>query len=416
MIFAPVPMVIIAQRLFWKRVGRMYDVQWHTETRVSTFLHDIFSGIRVVKAFGTEANDGKKFEALTDAECRVSMRNERFFAIFAPLTMNIIAIGELFMLYYVGTQKLAGNLSLGDIAMFTSYVALVYNPLNWFGRQIRQLSRAMRSAARVFDIIDEKSDVEESSSAVKSEITGNIEIRNVSFGYNESKEILHKINLTIKPGEMIGIVGRSGVGKSTLINLIMRMYDPDDGEIFFDGVNIKDISQEHLRSKIGAVLQETFLFSGSIYDNIAYAKPGASRDEVIAAAKLAGAHGFIMKLPDAYNTKVGERGGERQRVTIARALLHDPKILILDEATSALDTETEKQIQDALAGLMANRTTIAIAHRLSTLRNATRLVVMDGGEIAEIGTHDELMRLKGHYYELVMAQRQVNTIAKKPQA
>ena len=279
----------------------------------------------------------------------------------------------------------------------------------------------MRSAARVFDIIDEKSDVEESSSAVKSEITGNIEIRNVSFGYNESKEILHKINLTIKPGEMIGIVGRSGVGKSTLINLIMRMYDPDDGEIFFDGVNIKDISQEHLRSKIGAVLQETFLFSGSIYDNIAYAKPGASRDEVIAAAKLAGAHGFIMKLPDAYNTKVGERGytlsgGERQRVTIARALLHDPKILILDEATSALDTETEKQIQDALAGLMANRTTIAIAHRLSTLRNATRLVVMDGGEIAEIGTHDELMRLKGHYYELVMAQRQVNTIAKKPQA
>lgn len=217
---------------------------------------------------------------------------------------------------------------------------------------------------------------------------------------------------------MIGIVGKSGVGKSTLINLVMRMYDVNDGCIKIDGIDIKDISQESLRSQIGVVLQETFLFSGTIYDNIAYAKPNATRDEVITAAKIAGAHSFIMKLPNAYNTKVGERGhtlsgGERQRVAIARALLHNPRILILDEATASLDTETEKQIQDALQKLIADRTTLAIAHRLSTLRNATRILVLDKGELAEIGSHEELMRKKGIYYGLVMAQRQMSKMTQK---
>ncbi|MBO7404030.1 MAG: ATP-binding cassette domain-containing protein, partial [Clostridia bacterium] len=221
-------------------------------------------------------------------------------------------------------------------------------------------------------------------------------------------------------GEMVGIVGKSGVGKSTLINLVMRLYDVTEGAIRIDGIDIRDISQESLRSQIGVVLQETFLFSGTIYDNIAYAKPNATRDEVITAAKIAGAHSFIMKLPNAYNTKVGERGhtlsgGERQRVAIARALLHNPRILILDEATASLDTETEKQIQDALQKLIADRTTLAIAHRLSTLRNATKILVLDKGEVAEIGTHEELMRKQGIYYGLVMAQRQMSKMAPKNQ-
>ena len=220
---------------------------------------------------------------------------------------------------------------------------------------------------------------------------------------------------------MIGIVGKSGVGKSTLINLVMRMYDVNEGSLKIDGIDIRDISQDSLRSQIGVVLQETFLFSGTIYDNIAYAKPSATPDEVITAAKLSGAHQFIMKLPNAYNTKVGERGhtlsgGERQRVAIARALLHNPRILILDEATASLDTETEKQIQDALQQLIADRTTLAIAHRLSTLRNATRILVLDKGELAEMGSHEELMRKKGIYYGLVMAQRQMSKMPSKNRA
>jgi ATP-binding cassette subfamily B protein len=281
----------------------------------------------------------------------------------------------------------------------------------------RRLVRVMTSIIKIFDIIDEKVDVADKENAIDLKIEGHISIEDISFGYDESKDVLRHVSLEIKPGEFIGIVGKSGVGKSTLINLVMRLYDVDDGCIKIDGHDIRDISQESLRSQIGVVLQETFLFSGTIYENIVYAKPDATREEVITAAKLAGAHQFIMKLPDAYNTKVGERGytlsgGERQRVAIARALLHDPKILILDEATSALDTETEKQIQDALQRLAKNRTTLAIAHRLSTLRNATRLVVLDKGTVAEVGTHDELMKNKnGIYYGLVMAQRQMSRMA-----
>ncbi|MGB4475150.1 MAG: ATP-binding cassette domain-containing protein, partial [Bacillota bacterium] len=227
--------------------------------------------------------------------------------------------------------------------------------------------------------------------------------------------VLEGIDVDIQPGEMIGLVGHSGAGKSTLINLVMRLYDVDEGRILIDGIDIRDISQQALRSQIGAVLQETFLFQGSILDNIRYAKPDASLDEVIRAAKIANAHDFIMRFPDGYDTLVGERGqrlsgGERQRIAIARALLHDPRILILDEATSSVDTETEQQIQEALARLVKNRTTIAIAHRLSTLRNADRIMVIDKGRRAELGTHEELLRAKGIYYRLVMEQRKLSRV------
>jgi ATP-binding cassette subfamily B protein len=279
----------------------------------------------------------------------------------------------------------------------------------------RHFSHMMTSVTRVFEIMDETVDITDGDKSTLTNLQGHIKLEHVSFGYEDSKEVLRDNNLEIKPGEFVGLVGKSGVGKSTLINLIMRMYDVDEGSVLIDGVDIRDIPQELLRAQMGVVLQENFLFTGSVWQNLTYAKPDATREEVIQAAKSAGAHDFIIRLPDGYNTYVGEKGhtlsgGERQRISIARALLHNPKILILDEATASLDTETEKLIQDALQMLSSGRTTIAIAHRLSTLRNATRLVVFDRGQIAEVGSHDELMEKQGIYYGLVMAQREMTNM------
>ena len=310
---------------------------------------------------------------------------------------------------------LKGEMTLGQLTMFSGYVSLLYSPLKWMAHLPRMLQRTVTSVSKVLEIIDDPDVTTDGAKAKDVEIKGEIVCDNISFGYDRHRYVLDKLSVSVKPGEMLGIVGRSGAGKSTLINLMMRLYDVDAGCIYVDGVDIRDIPQQVLRSKVGVVLQENFLFTGTVYDNIAYAKPDASREMVIRAAKLASAHNFIMKLPDGYSTYVGENGctlsgGEKQRIAIARAILHDPKILILDEATSGLDTETEKDIQDALKNLIKDRTTIAIAHRLSTLRNATKLIVVDKGTVAEEGSHEELMKKRGIYYSLVMAQRQMSKL------
>ncbi|MCI8388004.1 MAG: ATP-binding cassette domain-containing protein [Clostridiales bacterium] len=418
LIIFPAPLVSISFRCFWRFMRRIYDKSWHIYSKGDTTLHDIFSGIRVVKAFGMEAREAKRFDDIAKAHRDITIKAERFWASIWPWLNFFMGIGEFFLLYYVGNKIIGGTMTLGEMAQFSAYVGMIYGPLRWIANLPRQLVQFMTSTAKVFEIIDEKIDVPDRENAQDITIKGTIDFENVSFGYDETTDVIKKVNLHIEPGEMIGIVGKSGVGKSTLINLLMRMYDIGDGSIKVDGIDIRDLSQDCLRSQIGVVLQETFLFAGTIYDNIAYAKPNATRDEIITAAKIAGAHEFIMKLPDAYNTKVGEKGhtlsgGERQRVSIARALLHNPRILILDEATASLDTETERQIQESLQKLIKDRTTLAIAHRLSTLRNATRLIVIDKGTIAEVGTHDELMRKKGIYYGLVMAQRQMSKMAPK---
>ena len=412
LVVLPCPFVILMYNLINKFMHKLYRRQWFADMRASTILHDIFQGIRVVKVFGMEKTETDKYDRAVKKDCEIKQQNETLWNLIIPGANFLMGIGEYIVLYFVCFKILDQKMTLGDLTLMTSYISLIYGPLRYFSRLPRKLVRTATSMAKIFEIIDEEEDVADIEDAKNIDINGTVEFKNVCFGYDRHERVLENISFAAHKGEMIGIVGHSGAGKSTLINLIMRLYDVDSGQILIDGVDIRDISQESLRRQTGVVLQETFLFTGTVYNNIAYAKPDAPRDEVIRAAKLSGAHKFVIRLPDGYNTVVGERGytlsgGERQRIAIARAILGNPKILILDEATSALDTKTEKGIQDALALLIQNRTTFAIAHRLSTLRNATRLIVLDKGEIAEIGTHDELIRKQGIYFGLVMAQRQM---------
>lgn len=419
-VFVPIPLVVYLVYKFWSTMQNRNVKNWILGHHVNLFLQDVLNGIRVVKSFGNEEREIATFHKRTDRSAKQSENNALLFDTVFPLLGFAVRFGSYLILFYGNYLLFKGAMSYGDLHQFNSYSNIIYGPLLWITFIPRNISAFLTSLGKVLEILEEQPEVADIGLPIDITIEGDISIKNVTFGYDTYNPVLENINVDIKKGEMIGIVGHSGSGKTTLINLLMRLYDVTDGSIEIDGVNIKDISQNALRSQIGVVLQETHLFSGSIRDNIKYAKPHATDEEVIAAAKLANAHDFIVNLPEGYNTMVGEKGyslsgGERQRVAIARALIHNPRVLILDEATAALDTETEKLIQDAINKLTKDRTTFAIAHRLSTLRNANRLLVLDKGHVVEFGTHQELLELKGFYWRLVMAQRQDSGMLDKAQ-
>ncbi len=419
MVFIPVPVAVLVINYFWRFIFKRYDKQWTLHARSNAILHDIIKGIRVVKTFGNEDREIAKFDRSCKMLADVSSDNEKLWSKLFPPLGFLIGTGEFLVLYFGGKAVLGRDLTMGELVQFTMYLAYIYEPLRWMTQIPRWVADLTASLVKLFEILDEELEIKDAKDLLEPEIKGAIGFKDVVFGYKSYEPVLKNITLDIRPGEMVGIVGHSGVGKSTLINLIMRLYDINGGNISIDGTDIRNISQKALHESIGVVFQETFLFAGSLFENITYAKPDATYEEVIAASKIANAHEFIVKLPDAYNTIVGENGyslsgGERQRVAIARAVLRNPSILILDEATASLDVETESKIQEALGRLIKGRTTIAIAHRLSTLRNADRLIVLDKGNLAEIGSHNELIQKKGIYYKLVMAQRQTSKLKNEP--
>ena len=376
---------------------------------VTNVLADTIPGIRVVKAFAQEQREARRFREANKHNLMVNDRINKIWSLFSPSVSLLTEIGLLVVWGFGIWQVSKGDITVGMLLAAIAYIGRFYGRLDSMSRIVSVTQKSASAAKRIFDILDHVSSVPEPANPVHvGKVEGRIEVREVGFRYG-NREVNKGISLNIAPGEMIGLVGHSGSGKSTLVNLICRFYDVSEGAILVDGVDIRSYAIADFRQNIGLVLQEPFLFFGTIAENIAYGKPDATREEIISAARAAHAHEFILRLPQGYDSMVGERGqglsgGERQRISIARALLIDPRILILDEATSSVDSETEKEIQKALENLVQGRTTIAIAHRLSTLHRADRLVVLDRGRVVEEGSHDELMAREGAYFNLYQAQ------------
>ncbi len=378
-------------------------------SEVTNVLADTIPGIRVVKAFAQEKREAQRFRDANKHNLAVNDRLNKTWSLFTPTVSLLTEVGLLVVWGFGIWQVSKSEITVGVLTAFLAYISRFYTRLDSMSRIVSVTQKAAAGAKRIFDILDHVSSVPEPANPVHlGTVQGRIEIQEAGFRYG-NRAIIRGVDLDIAPGEMVGLVGHSGSGKSTLVNLICRFYDLSEGMIRVDGVDIRSLPVSEYRANIGLVLQEPFLFFGTIAENIAYGKPDATRAEIVAAARAAHAHEFILRLPQGYDSLVGERGqalsgGERQRISIARALLIDPRILILDEATSSVDSTTEKEIQKALDNLVQGRTTIAIAHRLSTLRRANRLVVLDRGKVVEVGDHDDLMARQGAYYRLYQAQ------------
>ena len=405
------PPLVYAGTRFGQKVRPRFKEMRQQFADVTATVQENITGAQVVRTFAQEDHEIGKFKKRIDGLLQLNLRIARLWAIFFPLNEFFSIFGIILILWFGGWQIMKGQLTLGEFVAFNMYLMMLMMPVIMLGFIINVSQEAIASGQRIFEILDMESEVEESPDAkLLPPIEGNVRFEDVSFGYETGDGLVLKdFSLDVKPGDTIALLGATGSGKSTVINLVPRFYDPTSGRIKIDGFDIRDITLESLRKQISIVLQETFLFAASIRDNISYGKTDATMEEIIAAAKAANIHDFIVSLPKGYDTEVGERGvtlsgGEKQRVAIARALLMDPRILILDDSTSSVDTETENLIQNALVTLMKARTTFVIAQRLSTVKRADKIVVLEAGEVAEEGTHDELLEKGGIYADIYNTQ------------
>jgi len=429
-VLLPVPVMIGLTAFFHKRLHRFFRRIMRRWGQMTAVAADALPGVRVIKAFSQERREVERFGRRSEQVYNEEMNMVNTWTTFGPVMQFCAQIGMIVVWLLGGWwlvqnylheqtygEPMPGGVDLGTLVAFVGFMGVFYRPIHTIAHMDRMFTRAAASAQRIFEVLDTEPAIFSKTGATPADsVMGRIELRNVSFSYDGIRKVLKDINLTVEPGRMVGLAGPSGGGKTTMINLICRFYDVLEGRILIDGVDVRDYDIEQLRQHIGVVLQEPFLFHGTVAENIAYGRGNASLEEIIAVARAANAHEFIVGFPDGYDTLVGERGhtlsgGERQRISIARAILNNPKILILDEATSSVDTETEKLIQEALDRLVANRTTIAIAHRLSTLRKADRLVILDKGAIVEEGSHEELAgREDGLYAKLLRMQTETQSV------
>lgn len=404
------PVVLWFMEFFGKKIRKTGGRIQECTADITSVLQESVASARVIKSFVREDYEVDRFDVENKANFRANMKNAQLMASLTPVVELVAAIGVTMIIWYGGNNVINGTITAGSLVAFLTYAVNISNPIKRLTRVIGNIQKALAAAQRVFMIIDMPEEIAESRDAKQlPEVSGKVEFQNVSFAYNDKGNVITDLSFSVKPGEVIAIVGPSGAGKSTIANLLPRFYDVNKGDIKIDGHSVREVTLDSLREQVGIVPQETMLFNGSVYNNILYGRLDATKEEIEAAAKAANAHDFIMQLTDGYETKLGDRGvnlsgGQRQRIAIARAILKNPRILILDEATSALDTESERVVQEALDRLMVGRTSFVIAHRLSTVKNADKILVLEKGNLVESGTHDELLALDGLYAHLYKIQ------------
>lgn len=404
------PVVLWVMEFFGKKIRKTGGRIQECTADITSVLQESVASARVIKSFVREDYEVDRFDVENKANFRANMKNAQLMATLTPVVELVAAIGVTMIIWYGGNNVINGTITAGSLVAFLTYAVNISNPIKRLTRVIGNIQKALAAAQRVFMIIDMPEEIAESRDAKQlPEVSGKVEFQNVSFAYNDKGNVITDLSFSVKPGEVIAIVGPSGAGKSTIANLLPRFYDVNKGDIKIDGHSVREVTLDSLREQVGIVPQETMLFNGSVYNNILYGRLDATKEEIEAAAKAANAHDFIMQLTDGYETKLGDRGvnlsgGQRQRIAIARAILKNPRILILDEATSALDTESERVVQEALDRLMVGRTSFVIAHRLSTVKNADKILVLEKGNLVESGTHDELLALDGLYAHLYKIQ------------